>query len=193
MFAKTFLLALIIIIAISATALAISLTTSVRFIIPVDLSFSISTPSNNTTFSTTSTAGLYFNSSSTTITMVNASLDPGQGTSNAYQNNGTAIFRYRNTGNVVMNITMQFNTITAACINVKASVGSTGWQSTCTNFTVAPTNLSCTNWNSTSAGAKNVTDSLAVNQVRDVWLWADFTSCAAGLDETDTITHTSNQ
>ena len=187
---KIFYIVFIGLLALSTYALAATITTSVRFIIPSDTSFSVSVPASNSTFSSSTSAGIYFNSSSTTITMINASISDA-GT--ASQTNTTAIFRYRNDGNVPINITISFNAITSTCINVKASVGSTGWQSTCTNFTVPPTNLSCTNWNSSSLTAKNVTNGLAVNQVRDLWLWADYTSCSVGLDETDTITHTSGK
>lgn len=191
MFSRLTVIIIVGILALTGLVLADTITTAVRFIIPSDLAFSISTPSNNSTFVTSSTAGLYFNSTTTTITMLNASLSENSALGNSDQDNDTAIFRYRNDGNAAINITLSFALITDTCINVKASVGSLGYQAICADETGPTTNTTCVNWNSTSLGAKNVTDTLAVNDLRDVWLWADFTSCSSGLDETDTITHTS--
>ena len=189
MYRRTILIVVIGILAFSTVVLAATITTSVRFIIPTDIGFSISTPSNSSSFVTGSTSGIFFNSSSTTITMINASLSESGG--NGDQDNDIAIFRYRNDGNKILNITLSFDAITDTCINVKASVGPQGYQSICADETGPTTNTTCVNWNSTSLGAKNVTNSLAVNELRNLWLWADFTSCSSGLDETDTITHTS--
>jgi len=191
MFSRLTVIIIVGILTLTGFVLADTITTAVRFIIPSDLAFSISTPSNNSTFVTSSTAGLFFNSTTTTITMLNASLSEDSAFGNADQDNDTAIFRYRNDGNSAINITITFSGFTDTCINVKASVGSLGYQSVCADEIGPTTNTTCVNWNSTSTGAKNVTNGLTVNELRDVWLWADFTSCSSGLDETDTITHTS--
>ena len=187
MLSKTIVFAFIGILAFSSIAFALTITTSVRFRIPVDTAFAITIPSNNATYVTSSTPGILFNSTSTTITMINATMQNNE--SSSAQTSGTAILRYRNDGNVRLNITLEIGGV-PSCVTLKAGNDSVSWQSTCTSVSGPPNTTACISWNSTDTGPKNVTNGLATTATDDVWLWADFSSCTAGLDNTTTITHT---
>jgi hypothetical protein len=173
----------------SGLASADSITTSVRFVIPSTTSFAIAIPSTNSTFvSSGATDSLLFNSTSTSINGLNATAGGG-----GIQNSTQAIFRYRNDANQNLNVTLAFGTsptCSGGTIEVKAANATTGYQDTCVSSTI-PNETQCVN---ITNSAKVVIFNLqwqGGSDTRDLWLWADYNTCAAGTDDTQTLTHTS--
>ena len=168
------------------------ITTPVRFILPTTTTFTLAIPGTNaTTFSTTDSPGtttattIIFNSTSTTIGGVNASAVGGGGT----QGPTTPIFNFTNTGNIKINITANFSTALPSGIVVKAGWGTNAYQASCVAASKGPpgggTGLltQCVNItdSETPATLANLSTS-GVAAHRDVWVWADYSSATAGID-----------
>ena len=109
----------------------------------------------------------------------------------ANQSSGTSIFRYENTGNVNMNITLVFDSAPACAggtITVKAAWADAGYSGTCSGDVSNSDN--CTTITTTATHIANLTSS---GEQRDLWLWADFSTCNPNLDTSQTLDHTSSE
>ena len=173
---------------LSFAVFADTITTPVRFIVPSTLSFTLSVPGNNASSfavgSTTTT--LIFNTTSGTATRLNATA-----AGSTQQQNGTIpIFNYTNTGNVLINITINFTAALPAGVTVKAGWNSTSWQSSCSASTI-PNITNCINVTiANNATVANLSTS-GQGSYREVWLWADYSSVTSGTDSTVNLVHTS--
>jgi len=156
-----------------------------------DLSFTIYVPANNATGrdseSFTQTDFIIFNATSTTATKINPYVLNG-----GAQTSTVSIFRYENTGNQAINITMNFTNAVPSAVTVKAGWSDASYQASCTvvNLTAAG---SCVN---ISVGGASQQPLLVANltvagAVRDVWIWADYNSYAVGSDIASNITYQS--
>ncbi len=169
------------------------ITTPVRFILPTVTSFTLAIPGNNATNFSSSLSGvtattLIFNTTNLTEGGINAT---AAGTSTV-QGPTVSIFNITNTGNIKINVTINFSTALPGGVEVKAGWGPNAYQTgsngctgpaagppggatevltTCSNITASQIVTTVANM-STSGRAK----------YRDVWLWADYSSVAAGTD-----------
>ncbi len=175
---------------LSVIVFADTITTPVRFIVPTTLSFTLSVPGNNaSSFSAGSTTTtIIFNSTSNTVSQLN-----GTAAGSAQQQTATIpIFNFTNTGNVLINITMNFSTSLPSGVSVKAGWASGAYQASC-GASVMPSKTVCINVTAGSVvNVANLTTS-GGEQHRDVWLWADYSNVASGTDSTVNLVHTSVQ
>jgi len=168
------------------TVFADTVTTSVRYLIPSSIGFTIFLPANNATGVTSgSTQQILFNTTNGSTTKINATTVGG-----FMQNETVAIFRYRSDANVAINITLALDTVptcSGGTIVTKAGWNYTSWEGNCTaaNLTAAG---ACVNITATSVRVANLSTN---GYTRDVWLWADYSSCPGNTDVTKTLTHTS--
>jgi len=183
----------------TALAAADTLTTAVRFIINTDTTFSLFVPADNATnvtstaAATRATQGIQFNYTALTLVKGNASA------TGVTQDATTAIFKYRNDGNVLINISINFTTnLTgrpqASSVVIKAAKGADGWQDSCSagNLTELGTNCANITVNFTGNWPPRQVANLSIsgaNEDEDVWLWADWNGMAANYDQTATLQH----
>jgi len=153
----------------------------------VDISFTIYISAANATGWDSSAASatdqILFNSSNPNGIKINASSYSG-----ANQSASVSIFRYENTGNTAINLTLAFGTAptcSGGTITVKAAWTDSSYQSSC-NGSIDQSG--CTN---ITATARHIANLSIAGARRDVWLWADYSSCSANLDTTQVLTHTS--
>jgi len=175
----------IFIVLLAGLAIADSITTSVRFVIPSNTAFAIAVPSNDSFISSGSTDALLFNSSLTSANGLNAT------TTDGVQNSTQSIFRYRNDANQNLNITLAFGSNPACSggtIEVKVANASTGYKDSCTDLAIA-NQTDCVNITTTTVVIINDLPFSGADTM-DIWLWSDYNTCTAGLDTTQTITHT---
>lgn len=162
-----------------------SVTTTVWFNVPSVISFTVTLPGESPIASGT-TMDILFNSTSTTINKLNATI------AHNYTNQSATvpIFNYSNTGNGNINITVDFSSALPSGVSVKAGLNDSAWDTKCwaTNLATA-TNNTCAMVNE-SANA-TVVGSLAVGTTKGVWLWADYSSVAYGTYTSRTLTHRS--
>ncbi len=170
-----------------------TITTPVRFLLPTSLAFTLSVPGNNSTSysSGSTTTTLQFNATVTTGNKINASNLGGD-----TQTSTSPIFNYTNTGNVYLNMTINFTAALPSGVTVKAGWADGAWETSCTgtanngfNFTNGTTR--CANVTlATNATVANMSVN-GVGSYRNVWLWADYSSVAIGTDTTVNLVHTS--
>lgn len=160
-----------------------------------DLSFTIYIPANNATGRDTSqyaeTDSIVFNITDVNGKKINATAAGGEG---GQQTESISIFRYENTGTVALNITLNFTAGVPAEVTVKAGWSDASYQSSCSskNLTAAGT---CANISVGGAAQQPVlvANMTAVGAKRDVWLWADYDSYAAGSNLASTLSHSSDK
>ena len=198
---KANIFVLLIVLLLAAVAVADTLTTVVRFVIPTDLTFSVFVPSNNATnvtssaAQTRSTQQILFNSTALTLVKGNASA------SGVTQDATTSIFKYRNDGNVLMNISLNFTTNLssrpqASSVVVKAGKGASGWTDSCAAVNLTASGTECVNLTVNFTGdtpprrVANVTIT-EPNRNESVWLWVDWNGLTTGFDQTATLQHIS--
>ncbi len=189
------------ILVLASIAFADTLTTNVRFVIPSDLTFSVFIASSNATNVTSSAAStrltqeVIFNYTTLTLVKGNASA------TGVTQDGSTAIFQYRNDGNVFMNITLNFTTNmtgrpAASSVVIKAGKGAGGWEDSCTAVNLTDLGTKCVNLTVNFTGntpprrVANLTTS-SPNNVDYVWIWADWDGLTAGFDQSATLQHRS--
>ena len=181
------LLVLVVLAALALYVEAATVTTTVYFNVPSSISFTVTLPGQSATASGAS-ADIEYNSSIVTATKINCTVRPGNA------NNQTALvpcFNYSNTGNRVINVTLQFGTALPTGVMVKAGHNNSAWAATCT----------CTDLAGTACNTNQcveVNDSVAVKVAniayagyKDVWMWADYSSYSGGASNSRTLTHTS--
>ena len=173
------------------------ITTPVRFIVPTTITFTLAIPGNNATNFSSSTAGttattILFNTTNRTEAGINAT---AVGNANVpSQTPSVPIFNFTNTGNVNINITINFSTALPTGVEVKAGWGPNAYQTGsqgCTGAAAGPPGgatqslTTCSNITASSVVTTiaNLSTSGAATQ-RNVWLWADFSSVTAGTDAT---------
>lgn len=170
-----------------------TITTPVRFILPTTTTFTLAIPGNNATVFTSTLAGvtattIVYNTTNRTESGINAT---AVGTSTV-QGPTVPIFNITNTGNININVTINFSTALPSGVEVKAGWGPNAYQTgsngctgpaagppgggtgsltTCSNITASQVVTTIANM-STSGGAK----------YREVWLWADYTNVVVGTD-----------
>lgn len=194
------ILALFILI-LAAVAVADVVTSVVRFLINTDTAFSVFVPSSNAT-NVTSAAGetratqqIIFNYTTLTLVRGNASA------SGVTQDGTTSIFQYRNDGNILINISLNFTTnLTgrpeASSVVVKAGKGASGWQNSCDALNLTDLGTNCVNLtvNFTGNTAPRRIANLSIsgaNEDENIWIWADWNGMTAGYDQTATLRHES--
>ncbi len=172
------------------------ITTPVRFIVPTTITFTLAIPGNNATTYASTTAGatattILYNTTNRTESGINATAVGG-----ASQTPAVPIFNFTNTGNVNINITINFSTALPTGVEVKAGWGANAYQSGsqgCTGAAAGPP-VNSTNGDD-RLRCSNITASLVVTTIanlstsgagiyRNVWMWADFSSVTAGTDAT---------
>jgi hypothetical protein len=154
------------------------------------VAFTVYIPADNATgYSTaalSSTEEIIFNTTVLDSTKVNATAAGGAG---RQQNSTNSIFRYENSGTVSLNITLAFLSSPACSggtITVKAAWNYTNYSPSCSNVIES----NCTNITTSAVRVANLSNT---GDTRDVWLWADFSSCSLNLDTSQTLNHTSVQ
>jgi len=161
---------------------------------PTSVAFTLFIPAGNETGTLSNTTGnasvgIIFNLTG----MPNALKANASSVDGSQQTSSVAIFRFRNDGNVAINITLALDAV-PTCANpvgtivTKAGWSDASWESSCTaeNLTVTG---ACVNITTTPRRIANLT---ANGYTRDVWLWADIQNCG-GTDTTKTLTHNSTQ
>lgn len=173
--------------------------------VATDISFLLFVPSNNATgtqsyAATNTTQQIIFNYTALGIIRANASVSSGTA-----QGEGISIFRYRNTGNTAVNITMNFtDNVTgrpeASSVVIKAGWAENAWQDSCAAVNLSYPNTTCANITVNFTGnqapvriANLSTTGDAGGKDRDIWLWADWNNMAAAFDRTTTLRHESVQ
>ena len=166
-------------------AAADTVTTTVWFNTPSDVSFSVTLPGRGA-IASGSTSDVEYNSSTPTAEKINCSV---RATPWSSQTESVPCFNYSNTGNREINVTMQFGSALPAGVAVKAGWNNSAWVASC----------SCTKLPACGSNdCVNVTDTSAVTVAtiayagyQEVWMWADFSSYSGGSSNSRTLTHTS--
>ncbi len=158
----------------------------------IDVSFVLFIPATNSSFynstSSPTTGTVIFNSTNTNGIKINATWAQ----TGVAQNSTVSIFRYRNTGNTALNITLNFSATLPSGVTVKAAWNDTSYQATCTLSALNGTsNDACTNI--TAGPVVRVANLSAADAQRDIWLWADYSNVAVNTDTTVNLQHVSGQ
>jgi len=156
----------------------------------LDVSFVLFIPATNITFFNSTanpiTNFLLFNSTDINGKKINATAVSG-----IAQNSTLSIFRYKNTGNTGINITLNFSTSLPSGVTVKAGWNDASYKLSCSLVSLNGTaNSDCVNITSIAIILANLS---ATDAQRDIWLWADYNNYAAGSDNDRNLTHTSQQ
>ncbi len=171
----------------------------------IDVSFLLFVISNNATGtqsypSTNATQQIMFNYTALNLVKGNASIGNG-----SVQNKDMSMFRYRNTGNTAINITMNLTTnLTgrpqSSSISIKAGWAENAWQDSCAAVNLSYPNTTCANITVNFTGnwppvrvANLSTTGTAGGKDRDVWLWADWNNMVAMFDQAADLKHMSQQ
>jgi hypothetical protein len=170
---------------LASVAVADTVTTTVWFNVPSDVTFTVTLPGKGGVASG-ATADIEYNSTTPTLNKINCTVAESAGAS---QTDEIPCFNYSNTGNREINITLQFGTELPSGVTVKAGWNNTAWIATCT----------CTDLPGCGDDdCVEVDDSAAVTVAtiayagyREVWMWADYADYGGGSSAQRELTHTS--
>jgi hypothetical protein len=154
----------------SGLTYASTVTTTVKYIVPNDLSFTITYP--------TATTEMWFEPSSQT-----------EEKNATNQTSTTPIIIYTNTGNIAEFYNININTNNPASIVLKCAPLNAGYQSSC-GCEGAGTMSASQCCNITTGSSRVNVSSTAISATQTMWCWAQFTSSPAGTT-TKTMTSTS--
>lgn len=179
------------------------ITTPVRFILPTTTTFTLAIPGNNATTFASTTAGvtattIMYNSTSRTDAGLNATAVGG-----AQQTPAIPIFNITNTGNININITINFSTALPTGVEVKGGWGTNAYQTGsngCTGPAAGPP-VNATNGDD-KLRCSNITASQVLTTIanlstsgaaahRNIWMWADYNNVVAGTDSVVNLVFTS--
>ena len=156
----------------SSLVLGATLTTTVKYVVPNDLSFTITYPA--------STTEMWFEPTTQT--------DEKNATN---QTSTTPIIIYTNTGNVAEFFNINLDSNPPATIVHKCAPINAGWQATCDCEGATGSPMSATRCCNVTTGSSRVNaSSLAIGGTQTMWCWAKFVSSPAGTT-TRTLTSTS--
>jgi hypothetical protein len=172
---------------LAAFAFADTVSTTVWFNVPSDITFTVTIPGKGAVAG--STTDIEYNATVPTITKVNCTVREGGGQS---QTALVPCFNYTNTGNRAINITLQFGSALPTGVTVKAGHNNSAWLAscTCTDLVGGCPLDDCVVVPATPTTAVKVAN-IPYASYKDVWMWADYASYMGGAGNSRALSHTS--
>jgi hypothetical protein len=188
---KKLMLAVAALAMLAGIAAADTVTTTVWFNVPSDVSFSVTLPGESPV-SSGATTDIEYNSTVPTLAKINCTVREAgpQGAQTA----AIPCFNYSNTGNRAINVTLAFGSNLPTGVTVKAGQNNSAWIASCTCadlITGCPGLNDCVVVATSSSTPTVKVANIAYAGYKEVWMWADYSGYTGGATNQRALTHTS--